>query len=515
MEKRALTRRQFMRGALFGAAGVALAACGATPTPQVVEKVVTQVVKETSVVEVTKVVASTPEVIKETVVVERTVPVTVQAPVTIEVWWWVGPTQEGVIKVFQEMNPKITVDLVDLGEAVYGTPKFTTAVAAGHGPDVAYQNRHTFQQFSARNLYLPIDDLFQRDGYKRDDFPANQMQTLTWNGTLYGLADQVGMRFFYWNRKHFEEAGLDPNVGPQTWDDIIEFSQKLIKKTGDTYDRYAFIPGFPPGLKDQLLIFALENGGVTKDPTGRKSMIDAPEWVEALDWCVKYTDQYCGGFEGASGTMQGFAGQAQDMFASGKISMSSYGDWMMGTYAAYPDLDYDGFATMPTSASYKGHKVNWACDWSWAMTQKKGGHVEEGWTFIKYAISADRFKAESTVGMQLAAEQWKRENLPGTPIYYAEPPAYAPAREWVTKEIYGKYPERLAKMAANNADAAVWSPECGILGGLAATELWTEMATAWEKAMSHTASPQEAMATAAANHQKALDDAWAQIEKKS
>lgn len=74
------TRRRFLAGAGVGLAGAALAACGATPTPQVVEKEVTKIVQGTpEVVKETVVVAGTPQVVKETVVVEVT-----QAPKVVE-----------------------------------------------------------------------------------------------------------------------------------------------------------------------------------------------------------------------------------------------------------------------------------------------------------------------------------------------------------------------------------------------------------------------------------------------
>jgi hypothetical protein len=61
-----MTRRQALKSLLaLGVGAAALAACGATPTPQVVEKVVEK--------EVTKIVEGTPQVVKETSVVEKIV----------------------------------------------------------------------------------------------------------------------------------------------------------------------------------------------------------------------------------------------------------------------------------------------------------------------------------------------------------------------------------------------------------------------------------------------------------
>jgi ABC-type transport system substrate-binding protein len=66
-----LNRREFLRLTTLGAAGVAVVAC--QPTPQVIEKVVTQIVKET--VKETVIVEGTPQVVEKevTTVVEKEV----------------------------------------------------------------------------------------------------------------------------------------------------------------------------------------------------------------------------------------------------------------------------------------------------------------------------------------------------------------------------------------------------------------------------------------------------------
>ena len=96
---------------------------------------------------------------------------------------------------------------------------------------------------------------------------AGPIADLTWQGTLYGLPHTAGTRYFFWNRTHFEEAGLDPDVGPETWDDIMEMAPQLNKMEGDRIVRYGFLPHFPPGLSDQLLIWAM--GKRWCQPVGR------------------------------------------------------------------------------------------------------------------------------------------------------------------------------------------------------------------------------------------------------
>lgn len=434
-------------------------------------------------------------------------------PTTLTVWVgnWMLLTYDGLVTVFEETNPGLNVELAELGEAVYGNPKYVTAVAAGQGPDVAYQNRHTFSQFAARGLYRAIDDLFTRDGLDRDDFPATQMDELTWEGVLYGLPNVVDTRYFFYNRQHFEEAGLDPDVPPATWEDLITFTEQLSIRDGDAISRYGFIPGFPPGLSDQLLIFAIENGAKTYTPDFRTCLLDQPEWIETLQWVSNFYDDHCDGFGVSSGAMSGFAGQAQDAFVQDVVSMTSYGSWMISRYAAFPDLDYDGTAAMPVAPSMEGQNINWACDWSWVL-DPNSENAEDGWTFLKYVISPEGFRSLGTVGLDIAKQDWERQELPGEPVYAPPPPAYRPSREMMTEEFYSLLPPRQRKMKDSEIEATQWAQGCGNLGGMAAAEIWTAMKGAWENALTGQSTPEEALIQAQADVQKALDATWVQLD---
>jgi multiple sugar transport system substrate-binding protein len=435
-------------------------------------------------------------------------------PVTLDVWWSVNPTTQGVVGVFEQKFPNIKIALGDLGEAVYGTPKYVTAVAAGKGPDVSYQNRHTFRQFASKGLYLPVEALMARDQIKKEDFMAGPIKDLTWNGKLYGLPHTAGTRYLFWNRKHFQDAGLDPNKGPETWDDIAAWAPKLTKKDGAKITQYGFLPNFPDGLTDQLLITAMENGAVSQDETGRTIMIDSDPWVEALQWSVDFIDKFGGGYGSAASFMQGFAQQPVDPFAQGKVSICSYGNWMVELYARFPDLSYDGTGMMPVSAKMKGKKVNWSCGWTFVIDPNTK-LTEQGWEFMKWVIGADYVRAAGTVGLDLTTQEWNRQKLPGTPIFAPTPPTYKPAMDVMQAEYYSKLPDNIKTMMSRYLDSETFAVGCGTIAGLAAAELWTGFKNAWEAALSKKSSPKDALVSAKADVQKALDAAWKVLDAKA
>ena len=426
----------------------------------------------------------------------------------LKVWWRINPTVEGALSVFQKENPNIKIDLGDLGEAVYGTPKYVTAVAAGKGPDVAYQNRHTFGQFASRKLYRPIEDLMKRDNVKKEDFMAGPIQDLTWQGTLYGLPHTAGTRFWFWNRKHFQEAGLDPDKGPTTWEEIERGRAEAQQEDRRQVQPLCLPAQLPP--RPLRPTAHLGHGkrrlkhGSRRPERSRSTPIRG--W-KLLTWCVNCIDKYAGGYSSAASFMEGFSSQPVDPFAQGLVSMCSYGNWMIEQYARFPDLDYFGAGAMPVPAKFKNKKVNWSCGWTFVLDPNTK-LVEEGWKLIKWLEGPEYVRAAGTVGMDLTTKDWERQKLPGKPIFAPTPPVYRPAMEVMDKEYYSKLPDREKKLMALYLESEDYAVGCGKIAGLAAAELWTGFKNAWEAALTKKSTPKEALVNAKKDVQTALDTAW-------
>ena len=155
MEKKTLSRRDFLRmtGTVF--AGAAAAAC-APATPVVIEK---EVIKEVPVekavivekevpkevikeVPVEKIVEVEKEVIKE-VEVEKEVVITATPPAVATITWafWGNPgeieTNEAVIKAFEEEHPNVKVAVIHAPWSDF-FQKIEVMFAGGTGPDVLF-----------------------------------------------------------------------------------------------------------------------------------------------------------------------------------------------------------------------------------------------------------------------------------------------------------------------------------------------------------------------------------------
>ena len=84
-------------------------------------------------------------------------------------------------------------------------------------------------------------------------------------------------------RSLFKEAGLDPNKGPATWKEMLEYAQKLTKRNaaGNVTQWGIQIPssGFPYWLFQGL---TTPNGVELMNSAGTETYFDKPEVIEAL-----------------------------------------------------------------------------------------------------------------------------------------------------------------------------------------------------------------------------------------
>jgi ABC-type glycerol-3-phosphate transport system substrate-binding protein len=205
-----------------------LAACAA-PTPQVVEKVVTQVVEKEKIVEkpveVEKVV---------TQVVEKQVLLTA-VPMTNMVYnsYQSDPAPRqadaDIVKMFQEKNPNIEVT-----HSTVAHEDFKQAIRAyltsSQPPDVMTWfagNRARF--FIDKGQIMDISDVYKSEGWDKS-YPKGFQALSTVDGKQYFVPTSYYWWGMYYNKKVFEKYGLEP---PKTWDEFLAVCETL-KKNGVT-----------------------------------------------------------------------------------------------------------------------------------------------------------------------------------------------------------------------------------------------------------------------------------------
>ena len=364
-----------MKRVLFAAVTItlllSLVAC-ATPTPQVIKETVVVTEKETVVVEK-----------ESTVVVKETVEVEVSKERSKIIFWHIfgsGASRDvfdQIISQFNLTNPDYIIEPVFKDFWTY-EQVLLSAIAAGEPPDVVMTDQTRAGQRAEADQILPLDAYIDADGFDMTVFFEYPQKDVVYKGETWGIPFAPDTRILYYNKDHFTEVGLDPEMPPETWDDLWDYAVKLDVGEGEALERVGFNPWWG---NVWVLPIVWTNGATIVDETGTFTL-NAPEVVETAAWYKQWVDRY--GKENLDVFASGFGTGAQDPFMSGQVSMIIQTQSYIGNLQTYtPDLNW-GAALIPNNAT----PASWGAGFD--LEIPKGAPNPDGaWAFIKYLTSKD------------------------------------------------------------------------------------------------------------------------------
>jgi len=260
---------------------------------------------------------------------------------TIEMWTR-EPNRlvmENALESFNEEDNGFNVEVVYFPNDNFNE-KFSAAVSSGAVPDLVTIDLVFAPYFSSIGAFEDITDYYDSLDFKEElvDSMVNQG---SFDDNQYLLPLNGDVSALVYNKEHFEEAGLDPESPPETWDELREYSNKL---TND--DHYGYVHGGAnlSSLTFTFLPYIWGNGGDVLNEDQTESVINSPEAIEALQYYVDLSQKDEVVPEGVSN--YGW-NEAQDAFTSGSASMWISGSYVIGVMKEdHPDMDY-GVSLIP------------------------------------------------------------------------------------------------------------------------------------------------------------------------
>jgi len=148
---------------------------------------------------------------------------------TLNMWWW-GEQELPGLQAFVEdsvKNYKNATVKTMLQDTAVVISQFQTAAAAHKGPDIQYLWNGIYHMES-----VWLGDLRPLDGLVSADVLDASRATLLshFDGHIYRLGWYPLPMIWYYNKKLFDQAGLDPETPPKTWDDLLAACDKLKAK---------------------------------------------------------------------------------------------------------------------------------------------------------------------------------------------------------------------------------------------------------------------------------------------
>ena len=248
----------------------------------------------------------------------------------ISLMGWVGlfdfqkPGWEKMVDEFEKSNPGVTINYI-------GTPfedtlnQATVAMLGNNSPDIIQVVSGWVPQLEAAGGLEPINNYLP--SATLDKFAEGAISAVTFGENIMALPWIPGPIVMGYNRNLFEQAGLDPNNPPKTWDEFTDAVDKVCALGDDIYGVSLRTFRHPNSAHWSIpIIWA--NGGELFDSEGNVT-VNTPEVAKAYEW---YRDTIKSGCSPDAFNVQ----ETRALFGQGRAGFIFEGPWLRGLVNKFP-----------------------------------------------------------------------------------------------------------------------------------------------------------------------------------
>jgi multiple sugar transport system substrate-binding protein len=287
-------------------------------------------------------------------------------PVSLTMTVWGGDLDQKTyterLELAEKKFPDIDIKLELVADAY--DQKLQTRVAGGNAPDII-QLAESVNVYASKGQLVDLAPAFAEAGIDvNEEFGESTASIFQSDGKLWAAPDRSGAMVLYYNKDHFDEAGLDYPTEDWTWEDFRDAARELTKRDGDNVQQWGFAAG---DWWAWYMTFMYQNGGRILDDAG-EPVINSPENIEALQFYHDIVFE-----DGSAPTPRDYANmglsdsQADPLFVQGRLSMVTTGFWSVPAYDEVAELNF-GVAPLwqgeeqATPAFFSGLAVSAASD---------------------------------------------------------------------------------------------------------------------------------------------------------
>jgi len=296
--------------------------------------------------------------------------------ITLHFWqFWtdpeVKPAIESLIRQFEDENPEIEISLTDLTWAD-GHEKIVVAFGSDTAPDVLELGSDWVPEFSSEGVLLDVTDFAKK--IKPDYL---MWDPVTYQERIYGFPWILDTRVVFYNKDLMKKVGLDSEKPPETWNELLEFCQRINALKPEAYgfgansfERHRLYKKFLP-------FFWSNNAKILADDQ-RESLINSKEGKEALRFYKRLTEQ------GLIDTQR----MLDEQFKKNKIGFLLSGGWLLHDIRKnHPELNF-GLCLVPKPEEDKSTNASFAGG-EYLVINKKTKRPQEAIKLIQFLIKKD------------------------------------------------------------------------------------------------------------------------------
>lgn len=279
------------------------------------------------------------------------------------------PIMREIADKFEAENPNIKIDIQLTPFGQYWT-KLEAAATGEVLPDIFWMNGPNIVKYASNGILLPIGDKVKEDNIDLSAYPESLVSLYTVDDKLYGIPKDWDLTALWYNKKIFDEKGVEYPNENWTWNDMVEAARKLTDKEKGVYG-IAARPDTQEGLYNSIP----QSGGFIISEDRKKSGYNSPEAIEGTKIWLDLIK------EGLSPTIEEMSDTSEiDMFKAERIAMINAASWDVPVFMENELIkDHIDLTVMPLIKE-RAAVIHGLSNVISANTK----HPEEAWQFVKF-----------------------------------------------------------------------------------------------------------------------------------
>ncbi|MCD1269828.1 extracellular solute-binding protein [Microbacterium sp. MEC084] len=384
---------------------------------------------------------------------------------------------------------------VSVAEGELDLQQFLSAAATGDPPDLIYANRDQIGSLAARGAIVPLERCIEGEGIDTGMFVESAIEQVTLDGQVYGIPEFNVVQVTMANADLLEQASLElSDVDGSDWEAVSAANEALTSSDGGKLS----VIGYDSKLPEFFPLWAKANGVDLLSADGREANLDDPGAIEALEWAVSIYDA-----QGGFGDVKAYRDSADffgegNQFATDLLGAMPMEQWYINVLG---DVSPDAPMAFTTVKDRQGEPIAFSSGSAWAIPAG-AANPEAACRWARVMTAVDSWEAAAQARLDLREEEGK----PFTGLLTGNAEADELIRGMVTS---GGEPWDTAVASTYEANEHTFA----LPASPADAEFESAMQDAVNSVLSGEAEPADALAEAQQTAQKALDDAWAEMEQ--
>lgn len=304
--------------------------------------------------------------------------------------WQSSPTEEQVIRSildgFEAKHPEVAYTY----QPIPGNypEKIQLMLGTHTAPDLFWLKGYTSPSYLSFNVLKSLDPYLEADtDFDNDDFFPVFRDAFLKDGKCYGIAKDFNVYVLFYNKKMFEEAGIE--AAPTNWEELYDFSKQLTvdKDQDGKIDQYGLV--IEP-VHEMVMPFVFQNGGTFHTESGELTLTE-PAFIEAMEYYLKlYKDKVATIPTDVGASWNG------DVMGRQQAAMCISGAWAIPYFEEnYPDMEY-GVAVLPAGKE----KATLAFSTAFVIGEE-APYPEDAWKLLSYLAGKEGMTAWTASGIAL------------------------------------------------------------------------------------------------------------------